>query len=80
MTKSEKAQPPVHPREVLVGEFLAPLALSQYRLAKALGVPPRRVDEIVMAGARFPPTGLAPRPIFRAGAAVLVELAIALRS
>jgi addiction module HigA family antidote len=48
MTKSEKAQPPVHPREVLVGEFLAPLALSQYRLAKALGVPPRRVNEIVL--------------------------------
>lgn len=39
--------PPVHPGEVLMEEFLKPLALSQYRLAKALSVPPRRINEIV---------------------------------
>lgn len=38
---------PVHPGEVLLEDFLKPLAISQYRLAKALGVPPRRINEIV---------------------------------
>ena len=38
---------PVHPGEVLLEEFLTPLALSQYRLAREIGVPPRRVNEIV---------------------------------
>lgn len=39
--------PPVHPGEVLMEEFLGPLELSQYRLAKDIGVPPRRINEIV---------------------------------
>jgi addiction module HigA family antidote len=39
--------PPVHPGEVLLEEFLTPLDLSQYRLAKDIGVPPRRINEIV---------------------------------
>ena len=39
--------PPVHPGEVLLEEFLAPLALSQYRVAKDTSVPPRRINEIV---------------------------------
>jgi addiction module HigA family antidote len=39
--------PPVHPGEVLLEEFLTPLGLSQYRLAKGTGVPPRRINEIV---------------------------------
>lgn len=39
--------PPVHPGEVLLEEFLRPLGLSQYRLAKDIGVPARRVNEIV---------------------------------
>jgi antitoxin HigA-1 len=39
--------PPVHPGEVLLEEFLIPLGLSQYRLAKGTGVPPRRINEIV---------------------------------
>ncbi|HLL90596.1 MAG TPA: HigA family addiction module antitoxin [Tepidisphaeraceae bacterium] len=39
---------PVHPGEVLVEEFLKPLALSQNRLARALGVPPRRINEIAL--------------------------------
>ena len=38
---------PVHPGEVLLEEFLEPMALSQYRLAKDIHVPPRRINEIV---------------------------------
>lgn len=38
---------PVHPGEVLLEEFLRPLGISQYRLAKDIGVPPRRINEIV---------------------------------
>ena len=38
---------PIHPGEVLAEEFLAPLGLSQYRLAQDLSVPPRRINEIV---------------------------------
>jgi len=40
--------PPIHPGEVLLSEFLEPLGLSQYRLAKDIRVPPRRVNEIVL--------------------------------
>lgn len=39
---------PVHPGEVLLEDFLEPLQLSQYRVAKGLGVPPRRINEIVL--------------------------------
>ena len=39
---------PVHPGEVLLEEFLKPLDISQYRLAKSMSVPPRRVNEIVL--------------------------------
>ena len=39
--------PPVHPGEILHEEFLAPLGISQYRLAKDISVPPRRINEIV---------------------------------
>jgi addiction module HigA family antidote len=38
---------PVHPGEILYEEFLAPLSLSQYQLAKEINVPPRRINEIV---------------------------------
>ena len=38
---------PVHPGEVLLEEFLKPLGISQYRLAKDTSVPPRRINEIV---------------------------------
>lgn len=38
---------PVHPGEVLLEEFLEPLELSQYRLAKDITVPARRINEIV---------------------------------
>jgi addiction module HigA family antidote len=39
---------PIHPGEVLIEEFLDPLGLSQNRLAMALGVPARRINEIVL--------------------------------
>jgi len=39
--------PPVHPGEVLLEEFLVPMGISQYRLAKSTSVPPRRINEIV---------------------------------
>jgi addiction module HigA family antidote len=39
--------PPIHPGEILLEEYLKPLGLSQYRLAKDITVPARRVNEIV---------------------------------
>ena len=39
--------PPIHPGEILLKEFLEPLGISQYRLAKDLAVAPRRINEIV---------------------------------
>lgn len=39
--------PPVHPGEILLEDFMKPLQLSQYRLAKAINVYPRRINEIV---------------------------------
>jgi len=44
---SAKKLAPVHPGEVLLEEFLKPMELSQYRLAKDTSVPPRRINEIV---------------------------------
>jgi len=38
---------PVHPGEILMEEFLKPMKISQYRLAKDISVPPRRINEIV---------------------------------
>jgi addiction module HigA family antidote len=38
---------PIHPGEILLEEFLEPMNISQYRLAKDIGVPPRRINEIV---------------------------------
>ena len=42
-----RKQDPVHPGEVLLEEFLKPMGISQYRLAKDTSVPPRRINEIV---------------------------------
>ena len=39
---------PIHPGEVLLEDFIKPLDLSQYRVAKEIGVPPRRINEIVL--------------------------------
>ena len=38
--------PPVHPGEILLEEFLNPMGITRYRLAKSIGVPQRRIDEI----------------------------------
>jgi addiction module HigA family antidote len=43
----EERMPPVHPGEILLEEFMKPLGLSQYRLAKAMRVYPRKINEIV---------------------------------
>ena len=44
---TEDRFPPIHPGEILLEEFLKPLNLSQYRLAKDMSVPARRINEIV---------------------------------
>ena len=43
----KKIMPPIHPGEVLMKEFLEPMGITQYRLAKDISVVPRRVNEIV---------------------------------
>ena len=44
---ARKAHGAIHPGEILLEEFLEPMGLSQYRLAKDISVPPRRINEIV---------------------------------
>ena len=44
---SKRKFPPVHPRVALSEDFLKPMEITQYRLAKGIGVPPRRINEIV---------------------------------
>jgi addiction module HigA family antidote len=39
--------PPIHPGEILLEEFLNPMGITQYRLAKSINVPQRRIGEIV---------------------------------
>ena len=38
----------IHPGEILRQDFLEPLGVSQYRLAKSISVPPRRINEVVL--------------------------------
>jgi addiction module HigA family antidote len=45
--KPTKKPTPIHPGEVLLEDFLQPMGISQYALAKAIAVPPRRINEIV---------------------------------
>jgi len=45
---TRKTLPNIHPGEILLEEFLKPLDLSQNELARAIGVPPRRINEIVL--------------------------------
>lgn len=47
----KRDMPPVHPGEILLEDFLKPMGITQYRLAKTIGVPQRRIGEIV-AGKR----------------------------
>ncbi|MEK6776688.1 MAG: HigA family addiction module antitoxin [bacterium] len=44
---SKKKLDPIHPGEILIEEFLKPMGISQYRLAKDISVPARRINEIV---------------------------------
>jgi addiction module HigA family antidote len=44
---------PIHPGEILLEEFLKPMGLSQNKLAKDIGVPPRRINEIVLGKRRI---------------------------
>jgi len=44
---NDEKMPPIHPGEILLEEFLNPMGISQYRLAKAMNVYPRKVNEIV---------------------------------
>ena len=44
---NNKIQSPIHPGAILLEEFLKPMEISQYRLAKDINVPPRRINEIV---------------------------------
>jgi addiction module HigA family antidote len=44
---SEPSFTPIHPGEILMEEFLKPMGISQYRLAKDISVPARRINEIV---------------------------------
>lgn len=44
---AKKKLNPIHPGEILLEEFLTPMEISQYRLAKDIHVPPRRINEIV---------------------------------
>lgn len=52
MTK--RGLPPVHPGEIFLEDFLKPMGITRYRLAKAIGFPQRHVDE-VCAGKRISP-------------------------
>lgn len=45
MTKRKLA--PIHPGEILLKDFLEPMGISQYRIARDINVPPRRINEIV---------------------------------
>jgi len=44
---SSKKMPPIHPGEILKEEFLDAMSITQYKLAKDINVPPRRINEIV---------------------------------
>ena len=44
---------PIHPGEVLLEEFLSPMGISQHRLAMKIGVPARRINEIVLGKRRI---------------------------
>ena len=47
MADNKRKIPPIHPGEILLEEFLKPMGISQYRLAKSISVDPRRINEIV---------------------------------
>ena len=71
---------PIHPGEILLEEFLHPMAISQYRLAKDISVPQRRISEIVQ-GETVNHGGYCASiwKIFRDGSTVLAEPSISLQ-
>lgn len=44
---SEKLYPPIHPGEILMEDFIEAFGITQNKLAVTIGVPPRRINEIV---------------------------------
>ncbi|MDQ6837588.1 MAG: HigA family addiction module antitoxin [Actinomycetota bacterium] len=50
---TEALYPPIHPGEILHEEYLIPLGVTQHRVAVAIGVPPRRLNEIVHGNRRI---------------------------
>jgi antitoxin HigA-1 len=52
---TRRAHEPITPGEILLKDFLVPLGISQYRLAQAIGVSPRRINEIVHGKRRITP-------------------------
>ena len=77
---AETVMAPVHPGEILLEEFLGPLGVSQYQLAKAISVPARRINEIVHGQRRISAdTALTARPLLRHLGAVLDKPAGPLR-
>lgn len=51
MTKRDFS--PIHPGEILLEDFLKPMDISQYYVAQSIGVPPRRINEIVQGKRRI---------------------------
>jgi len=45
---------PIHPGEILLNDFLEPMGISQYRVARDISVPARRINEIVHGTRRIP--------------------------
>ena len=48
MMRNETKLPPIHPGEILSEDFLVPMGITKYRLAKAIGVDPTRIHSIVL--------------------------------
>ena len=44
---TDKLYPPIHPGEILMEDFIEPFGITQHKLSVAIGVPPRRINEIV---------------------------------
>jgi addiction module HigA family antidote len=49
----EAKMPPIHPGEILLEDFMKPMGIGQYRLAKAMSVYPRKVNEIIQSKRSF---------------------------
>ena len=70
MANEEEYLKPVHPGEILLEDFMKPLNLSQNRLAREIGVPPRRINEIIH-GKRAVTAPIRTRTIVVKGKAIL---------